>query len=218
MCREYLRVKAESLEAESRIIRNHENDRLEKAVIARYLGKDPTYHEKIYRGLNSHRRNELRKEARSTNIAYGFLKGKTYREIETLAYVQPDWERVKTLAGKYSEDDTETFNAKWAQWISAALDNMMTKVPSWIVPGTVKQYTCWCGYSKEYVSVMHQKQNEINEERRKQRALKEEEDEKDEKEIQEFFQRLRDLDPEVSLEESEDLSCIDWPLPEKKGC
>lgn len=63
----YLKVKIKSLAMEAKIIRFEENRSLDASLRA---------------GLSSHRRTEVRREARATLIAYGYLRGKTYRCIE----------------------------------------------------------------------------------------------------------------------------------------
>jgi len=51
------------------------------------------------------RRILLRAEARDTHIAYGYLKGRTYRQIEDNPETEPDWEHVARMVKKYGADD-----------------------------------------------------------------------------------------------------------------
>lgn len=53
-------------------------------------------------GLRSHRL-ELRVEARIANLAYGFIRGRKYAQIENKVYTQPDWSKVVRLVEKYGE-------------------------------------------------------------------------------------------------------------------
>jgi hypothetical protein len=80
----YLKVKIKSLAAEAKIIRAEER-------------KNP----KFRFGLAEHRRTIVRSEARHTLLAYGFLRGKKYEEIEPKAHEKPDWARVERMIEKY---------------------------------------------------------------------------------------------------------------------
>jgi hypothetical protein len=81
--RVYLKVKLKSLAAEARIIRLEES------------------RNKHFRnGLSYHRRTVVRQEARLTLLAYGFVRGKAYEQIEK-SERQPDWDRVKKMIEKY---------------------------------------------------------------------------------------------------------------------
>ena len=82
--RVYLKVKVKSLAAEARIIRTEER------------------RNKYFRsGLAEHRRTVVRREARHTLLAYGFLRGRKYQQIENNAQNPPDWARVKKMVAKY---------------------------------------------------------------------------------------------------------------------
>ena len=66
-------------------------------------------------GLRNHRTNEVRKEARSSFIAYGFLRGRSYSSIEQTD--KPvDWDRVEALVKKYGEDDIRERMQRFAEW------------------------------------------------------------------------------------------------------
>jgi hypothetical protein len=82
--RVYLKVKAKSLAAEAKIIRKEEK-------------RNPSFRQ----SLAEHRRTVVRKEARHTLLAYGFLKGRRYRQIEKKAHEAPDWSRVEKMLDKY---------------------------------------------------------------------------------------------------------------------
>lgn len=87
--REMLRVKANSLAEEARIIRRAER---------RSWGL-------LLNDLHKHRVVELRREARATHLALGFIKGRTLDEMETTSmwtsHTPPDWKRVRTLLRRY---------------------------------------------------------------------------------------------------------------------
>ena len=54
-------------------------------------------------GLYQHLQNVVRPEARASYIAYGFLRGRTYSEIEVNAQTKPVWEKVRRLIEKFAE-------------------------------------------------------------------------------------------------------------------
>lgn len=87
--REQLRVKIKSLAVEASIIRKEEH---------RTSG---VLREELY----LHRVQPLRQEARSAHLAYGFIRGLTYDEMEPIRYTVPNWERVRTLIKKYGPKD-----------------------------------------------------------------------------------------------------------------
>ena len=82
--RVYLKVKIKSLAEEARIIRKEENKR------------GP-----LWWGLRLHRTGIVKSEARAALLAYGFLRGLTYRQIEANTKFAPDWARVKKLVDRY---------------------------------------------------------------------------------------------------------------------
>lgn len=82
----YLKVKLKSLAAEAKIIRDLENKPENKAF------KD---------SLSYHRKLDVRREARATLLAYAFLRGKNYRDVERKTYEEPNTYRVGKLVDKY---------------------------------------------------------------------------------------------------------------------
>ena len=77
-----LKIKVKSLTAEARIIRSQE---------LKLKGKNWGH---LASPLQGHRRGSLRAEARDTHIAYGYLKGRTYRQMEDNPKTEPNWENV----------------------------------------------------------------------------------------------------------------------------
>jgi hypothetical protein len=84
--RTYLKVKIKSLAEEARIIRK-ETKRARKASIKN--------------GLALHRKGIVRHEARHTYLAYGFLRGLEYRQMEHKAFEAPDWAKVRRMIERY---------------------------------------------------------------------------------------------------------------------
>lgn len=97
----YLKIKGLTLAQEARIIK-----RLEKA-----RGQNKG----LAKSLHLHRTVEVRREARSTHLALGFLRGRTMQQMERplrpndLGHVAtvgmtrsaPDWKRIEQLINKY---------------------------------------------------------------------------------------------------------------------
>lgn len=88
-----MKVKIKSLAAEAKIIR------LEEAKVLNWRKPD----EKLYQSLRTHRVSDVRKEQRAAMLAYGFLRGKVYGEIERKSNPSnpPDMTRVKQLVEKF---------------------------------------------------------------------------------------------------------------------
>ena len=83
--REMLRVKVKSLAVEARIIRREAQ----------------RTHGVLRDELHTHRVWLLRSEARHTHLAYGFIRGRTYLQIEPKAATAPNWERVRKMTKRY---------------------------------------------------------------------------------------------------------------------
>ena len=84
--RVYLKVKVKSLAEEAKIIRREEKR-------AKLLS--------IRIGLREHRIGIVRHEARHSHLAYGFLRGRAYLEIENKASEAPDWAKVRKMVEKF---------------------------------------------------------------------------------------------------------------------
>jgi len=109
----YLRVKVLSLAAEAKIIRKEQNYRhrqRDHAIANGYGERVAEYHDKVRAGLHEHRVTVVRNESRVANIAYGFLRGREYYEIEQYCYTTPNWKRVEELVMKYAEHDNPKYN------------------------------------------------------------------------------------------------------------
>ena len=87
----YLKIKIKSLADESKTIRAEE-----KKLITAKQGPSMTR-----QGLYLHRVNDVRSESRAALIAYGYLRGRAYRQIEAKCHIKPDWKRASKLAEKY---------------------------------------------------------------------------------------------------------------------
>ena len=106
-----LKVKAKSLAAEAKIIRQEE-------AIALKEGYTFTYQR-----LHRHRVVVVRPEARYTHLARGFIKGTPYRTIETTTRTEPEIRRIQKLVERYSArhafkpNRSDTIKKEIAQWL-----------------------------------------------------------------------------------------------------
>jgi hypothetical protein len=96
----FLKVKIKSLSAEARIIRIEE---------LRSRGD-------LRDALRRHRREDVRREQRATQIAYGYLRGIKLDRIEPNAKSDPDWERIKAMVKKYGSEDQRPTGPNFEAW------------------------------------------------------------------------------------------------------
>ncbi len=83
----FLKVKIKSLASEARIIRHEER---------KSRGQ-------LRNDLTAHRKGIVRREARHTLLAYGYLRGRPYRVLEQTCHRQPDWTAVERMVKKYGQ-------------------------------------------------------------------------------------------------------------------
>lgn len=83
-----LKVKIKSLAAESKIIR-------QEILKSKDAG--------LTSSLQGHKIMVVRPEARHSLLAYAFLKGKSYSEVERSARESPDWVKVAKLVEKFGQ-------------------------------------------------------------------------------------------------------------------
>jgi len=114
------------------LARQHNNTKVVPAHVEDHFNR--------YWGMHQHRIFDIRKEARTAQLAYGFLKGKPFREIENRSYSQPNWDRIEKLAIRYGEVDPDLIKQAFAEWKREALAGMKeTYLPS-LVPGSVRKH------------------------------------------------------------------------------
>ncbi len=97
----YLKIKIVSLAAESRLIRSAEREWKKTKRHPRNRNKNA---EEIFFGLKDHRKGIVRDEARWAQIAYGFLRGLRYDQVERPKRKPVNRKRVAELAVKYYRD------------------------------------------------------------------------------------------------------------------
>lgn len=111
-----LKIKASSLAAEARIIRNLANSlrRRQGRALGHHFELEASNPEwsaeaaeraKTLRSerlnITEHRRFVVRPEARATHLARAFLGGMPYKRVETKVWTQPDWAKVVRMVEKY---------------------------------------------------------------------------------------------------------------------
>jgi len=118
-----LRVKIKSLTEETKIIRHEDRVAKWHAHAARNRAKQEMAekHELHNFNLHHHRIVDIREEARASHLAYGFLRGKSYREMEHFSYTQPNWYKIEKMISKYCDQDWRTVGQRFAQWKDEAL-------------------------------------------------------------------------------------------------
>lgn len=108
----YLKIKIKSLAAEAVLIKFEERKWF-KHIGNRDVNKpgEPLKIKFIYQknhplrmGLRQHRIDVVRPECRHSNIAYGYMRGRDYKQIENKCYEQPNWARVAEIVRKFSGD------------------------------------------------------------------------------------------------------------------
>lgn len=108
----YLKIKICSLAEEAKIIKREEHRWWKLTGKKEIYGKDPNeylFTKSLFKkdhplvfGLREHRIHVVRTECRSANIAYGYMRGRAYKQIEHKCYEQPNWERIATIIRDFS--------------------------------------------------------------------------------------------------------------------
>lgn len=106
-----LKIKIKSLAAEARIIKS---TRAPKAL------RDE---------LANHRRLVVRPAARTALLAYGFLRGRAYRQLEPTCERSPSWEEFRKLVDRYGTRRTDEMSENEHR---AALAEQRDAAEKWI--------------------------------------------------------------------------------------
>lgn len=135
-----LKCKALALGAEAREFKKQERhclDRAKKWEARAKIGRAKAERAAQY-GIREHRLMAVRTEARRNNLAYGFLLGRKYEQIERFSWTQPNWDKVLASAITYSGEPEQVTRQKFAEWIGEALNGVEPKFSKTLVPGSVK--------------------------------------------------------------------------------
>lgn len=96
----HLKVKIKSLAAEAVIIKREEAKWKQFAYTdpqTNFAAKHP-----MFWSLRQHRLQDVRKECRHATIAYGYLRGRAYKQIEAKCHEAPIWSRVADIVINFS--------------------------------------------------------------------------------------------------------------------
>lgn len=104
-----LKIKGCSLAAEAKIIR-----RLEKRLL-RARHRNPQCQDEAFK-LRNHRIGAIRHEARDTLLAFGFMRGKTYKTMEPKRYSDPNWTNIHRLAATYGTSSKTECAQNFERW------------------------------------------------------------------------------------------------------
>jgi hypothetical protein len=127
----HLQVKVATLAAEMSYIHRKEIKWKERARHARLKAdRDKTlYAEEAFWSMRYHRK-DLKSEARWSHLAYGFMRGRSYPEMEFISYggikgynrEVPNWERIEEIVVKFSKDEPDPggIMQKFGEWLAAA--------------------------------------------------------------------------------------------------
>lgn len=121
MSRTYLKIKVTSLAAEQALIRREEQKVKKAYQRKRKSGDTPP---SVFFGLQEHRKKDVRPEARAANLAYGFLRGRTYAQMEPKTYETFNFKRVEALVLKYGGASMKPL---FVTWLKAAAEHLATQ-------------------------------------------------------------------------------------------
>lgn len=106
MSKTFLKIKIMSLAAEAKIIRKEANRWPRE-------GQQGVRFE-----LNQHRRFDVRSEARSAQLAYGFLRNRPYRSMEQKCHTVPNAARITEIAVKFGRLDKKQTASSVMEWLT----------------------------------------------------------------------------------------------------
>jgi hypothetical protein len=69
------------------------------------------------RSLRRHRTMDVRRESRDTCLAIGFLKGRSYKQMEPISYTQPRWGKVEAMVIRHAGMDARVVKQRFEQWV-----------------------------------------------------------------------------------------------------
>lgn len=122
-----LQIKITSLQDEAKCIRRKselvlsEIAKVKEKNLARGTEYEKTHYWR-YVSLRNHRTGVVRKEQQSAFLAYAFLRGKTYKEVERTTKSEPNWKRVVEIVNKFWGEDNHLSKGK-TRFHTADIDN-----------------------------------------------------------------------------------------------
>lgn len=123
----YLKIKLNHLAAEARIIKREKEKWLKKAAIGRQRAfekqmQNPTK-SIMADSIHQHRLTCVRPEARDSLLAYGFLRGLPYSQIEAKRFTDPNWSNVKANIKRFHSPQygsSSGIDKRFEEWKAAA--------------------------------------------------------------------------------------------------
>src|SRR5882724_42488 len=127
----HLQVKVFSMAAEMSYIRRKEEQWKTRARYARQKQQQQSldYAENSFWSLRWHRE-DMKVEARTTHLTYGFMKGLSYEQMEHICYgvlkgygsSEPNWKAIEAMMLRFTLDETspQDWMQRFSQWLEAA--------------------------------------------------------------------------------------------------
>jgi hypothetical protein len=123
-----LKIKICSMASEAKIIRQMERHQKARARKTRERGREGWQENSdaalsVYEKIHRHRVYDVRKETRCSLLAYGFLRGKSYKSMEQTCKIKPNWDRVEQIATKFggfkhvTEEKKSQFRQQFTEWM-----------------------------------------------------------------------------------------------------
>lgn len=105
----FLKMKIKSLAAETRIIHSEER---------KWPGQSD-----MRQSLYHHRKTVVQRESRASQLAYGFLRGRDYKVMESKCHELPDWAKVEDIALRFGKAyyDQRELKQRFAAWKDAGV-------------------------------------------------------------------------------------------------
>lgn len=133
----HLKIKIATLAAEARIIRRDERKALGHGRQGLKVGINPDFISRHYRDFNDlrdHRIGIVRSVTRTNLLAYGFLKGRSYAELEVKTNSVPDFKAVRKNAQTFSDGPWD--EVRWTGWLKEARAHLhgQDTIQAWQLP------------------------------------------------------------------------------------
>ena len=118
--RYFLKSKIKSLAAEAYINSLDEAKLIRLARKRAKKGKSRANLDRNHAALRQHHIQVVRVEARLSQLAYGFLRGRDYSTMEGAVFTVPSWDRVESIVRRFTDEDWRVVGQKWAAWKDGA--------------------------------------------------------------------------------------------------
>jgi hypothetical protein len=118
-----LKIKIKSLAAEAKIIRREERKtkpQIEWKEMTFPNGATIRYQAGEYFELHTHRTGPVRASARHALLAYGYLRGRAYKQLEAKCYDEPDWQNVLNQVKRFDPSKSNLVPDQFKEWRDAA--------------------------------------------------------------------------------------------------